>query len=113
LRRVRQELRREVRPPLLLGFSTTILGRGALALVHPFELVIPGGVSEQILKGRGRIVGWRRVVPNHALVIRPLESRLQPETCDTVPVHGNEVQPRRGHLHGQLLKGAAVASREQ
>ncbi len=49
-------------------------------------------------------------MPDDALIVSELESWLKLETRDAIHVHGDQMEPRRGHLHGQLLPAAAVAS---
>ena len=70
------------------------------------RVVIPRGVLEQILEAGGRVVGGRTVMTHDALLVGPLEARLEPEAGDAVQVDRDEVQPRRGHLHGQSLEAS-------
>jgi hypothetical protein len=72
--------------------------------------VIARSFLEQIIDRRRNVVGRRIVMSDDPLIVGELESWLELETRDAIHVDGHQVEPRRRHLHRQLLPAAAVAS---
>jgi hypothetical protein len=77
------------------------------------ELVVAGGVPEEVLDRRRRIVCWWTIVPYDPLVVDELESRLELQARYTIDVHGHQMQACRRHLQRQSLEPSAITSCEK
>jgi len=110
---VSEERLGNLRAAVAITLAPTVLRHGPFRPIRVLELVIARGVPEEVLDYRRGIVRRRTIVPDDALTVDELESRLELQTRHTVDVHGHQMQACRRHLQRQSLKPAAITSGEQ
>src|SRR5882672_11170103 len=103
----------DVRPAILVGFTTLYLRRLTLGAVSAFELMIARSLSEQLLDIGGLVVDGSRVNPDDTVIAVELVTWPQFETRGAVGVDAYEMQPIAWHLQRELLHCFAVTAIEE
>jgi hypothetical protein len=97
----------------VLNLSTLRAFRGPFGVIGTLELMIPCCFSDEFVRRRRCVVRGQMILAHHVLIRVELESRPQLESCDAVPIDGDQVQPADGNRKGHLLDGTAVSATKQ